>query len=128
MEKKIPHTHHEDDPKRGNTSILGLLGLAIRARRVSGGAIAAEKMIRSGKARLILLASDSAPNTKRAVVRLAHDHAIPVLEQHSRDEYGACFDGEPKAVVAILDPHMARGMLIKAGVRSPRTGKPRQGE
>ena len=107
-----------------NTSILGLLGLAIRARKVKGGATAAEMMIRSEKARLVLIAQDSAEATKRLFKRLAERHGIPLLEQHTRDEYGQCLNGAPRAVIAVLDRHFAAGMMKKAGMESPRIGRP----
>lgn len=95
-------------------SILGLLGLAIRARRVRGGATAVEAALRSGQARLILLAQDSAPGTVRAFSRLARTYGVPVLVRHTREAYGRCFHGPPRAVVAVTDDHFAAGMLSLA--------------
>ena len=110
---------HQEDPRA--TSILGLLGLAIRAHQVRGGATASEAMLRSGAARLVLLARDSAPGTKRAFGRLAQRYGVPLIEQHTQEEYGVCFHGAPRAVMVIVNRHFAAGMLKKTGQQTPRT-------
>lgn len=115
----VEHTGRGQD-----TSILGLLGLAIRARKVKGGATAAEATIRAGRAQLILLARDSAENTRRQFRRLANLYGIPLLEQHTRNEYGDCTQSAPRAVLVITDRHLAAGMLKKAESGVLRTGKP----
>ncbi|MBM3262048.1 MAG: ribosomal L7Ae/L30e/S12e/Gadd45 family protein [candidate division Zixibacteria bacterium] len=109
-------------------SILGLIGLAFRARQVRAGASATRALIRSGKARLVVVAKDSSENTKRLFTYLARQQAIPIVEGHTCEEFGVCFDGAPKAVVTIIDAHFADGILKKAGIRSPRNGRTHQGE
>lgn len=116
--------HKQQTEGKENSSILGLLGLAIRARRVKGGAVAVEATIRAGQAQLVLLAQDSAENTRRQFRRLTKLFGIPLLEQHTREEYGECLQGAPRAVIVILDRHFAAGMLKKAGVDALRIGKP----
>lgn len=117
-------TNNRHTEKAQNTSILGLLGLAIRARKARGGATVAEMMIRSDKARLVLIAQDSSESTKRLFKRLAERHGIPLLEQHTQDEYGQSLNGAPRAVLVVLDRHFAAGMIKKAGMDSLRTGRP----
>ncbi len=109
-----------DDSER---SILGLLGLALRAKKARAGATAVESSIRSGKARLVLIARDSSDGTKKLFMKLSRRFDVPFIEQHSQDEYGVCFNGAPRSVVAVMDRHFANGMLKKTGSTSPRTGR-----
>ena len=105
--------------KSENTSVTGLLGLAVRAGRVRGGAEAVKDSIRGGKSRLVILASDASEGTKRAFRRLAGNSGVPVLECHTSLELGACLNRAPKAVLSISDRHFANGMLKKAGPAVP---------
>ena len=47
--------------------LLNMIGLARRAGKVSTGAFVCEKMIKSRRARLVILACDASENTKKAV-------------------------------------------------------------
>ena len=108
--------------REDNNSVLGLLGLAHRARKARGGSRAVEASIRSGNARLVLLALDTAEGTKKQFLNLTRRYKVPVIQQHSMMEYGDCFQSAPRSVVAINDRHFAAGMLKKTGNTSPPTG------
>ena len=108
---------------KSNNSILGLLGLAHRARKARGGATAVEASIRSGKARLVLMAIDTSEGTRKQFMKLTKRFQVPVIQQHSQDEFGDCFQSAPRSVVVINDRHFAAGMLKKTGNTSPRTGR-----
>ena len=97
-------------------SVTGLLGLAVRAGQVKGGAEAVRQSIRGGKSRLVILAEDASEGTKRSFRRLAGSRGVPVLERHTSLELGACLNRAPKVVLSISDRHFASGML-KKGVR-----------
>lgn len=97
-----------------SSSVTGLLGLAVRAGRVRGGAEAVKNSIRGGKSRLIILAMDASEGTKRTFRRLADSSGIPILECHTTLELGDCLNRAPKAVLSISDRHFANGMLKKA--------------
>lgn len=94
-------------------SVTGLLGLAVRAGQVKGGAEAVKKSIHGGKSRLVILAEDASDGTKRSFRRLAGTRGVPVLECHTSLELGACLNRPPKAVLSISDRHIASGMLKK---------------
>ncbi len=100
--------------KSDNPSVTGLLGLAVRAGQVKGGAEAVKKSINGGKSRLVILAADASEGTKRSFRRLAGTRGVPVLECHTCLELGACLNRAPKAVISISDRHFASGMLKKA--------------
>ena len=44
--------------------ILNLIGLAMKAGKVVSGEFSVEKCIKSGKARLVIIATDASENTK----------------------------------------------------------------
>ena len=46
-----------------NDKVISLLGLAERAGKIASGEFAAEKAVKIGKARLIIVAEDASDNT-----------------------------------------------------------------
>lgn len=48
-----------------NDKVISLLGLAERAGKIASGEFAAEKAVKTGKARLIIVAEDASDNTKK---------------------------------------------------------------
>ena len=48
-----------------NDKVISLLGLAERAGKIASGEFAAEKAVKIGKARLIIVAEDASDNTKK---------------------------------------------------------------
>lgn len=103
-------------------SVTGLLGLAVRAGQVKGGAEAVRQSIRGGKSRLVILAEDASEGTKRSFRRLAGSRGVPVLERHTSQELGACLNRAPKVVLSISDRHFASGMLKKGRPAGARAG------
>ena len=105
---------------------LGLLALAVRAHQARAGMTAAKILMRSGKAKLVVLAVDATDEAKRTVTYLANESDIPVWEYPTCDELSKFFDGAAKNVLTILDPNIANGIMMKAGMRFSRTAKPHQ--
>lgn len=48
-----------------NDKLLGMLGLAVRAGKISFGVFMTEKLVEEGKARLVIAASDIGASNKR---------------------------------------------------------------
>ncbi len=105
---------------------LGLLALAVRAHQARAGMTAAKILMRSGKAKLVVLAIDATDDAKRTVTYLANESDIPVWEYPTCDELSKFFNGAAKNVLTILDPNIANGIMMKAGMRFSRTAKPHQ--
>ena len=56
-----------------NDKLLGMLGLAVRAGKVSFGVFMTEKLVDEGKARLVIAASDiGASNKRRLEAKCSH--------------------------------------------------------
>ena len=78
-----------------------------------------KESVRTGKASLVILATDASDGTKRWVTRLAEMHTVPVLEQHTKNEVGDSLDHTPKAVLAVLNRHFASGIIEKSSLQAP---------
>lgn len=94
-----------------NERVLGLLGLALRAGKLTAGQEPALKLIRRGKAKLILLAEDASDNTKKVFYDKGKYYGVPVLEKGSMDQLGKALGKGQRAVVAVSDEGFAKSML-----------------
>lgn len=111
---------------RGKVSRL--LGLGRRARRVAAGHEAAERALKAGEATLLLVASDAGVGEAKRWERLASLRGVPMVSPLAAAGLGEALGMPPRAVVAVTDPHLARGLLdvlCKSVPPAPRVGEGR---
>ncbi|CAM3704719.1 YlxQ family RNA-binding protein [Mesobacillus zeae] len=89
-----------------------LLGLANRARKTISGEELAVKEIRSGKAKLVLLAKDASANTHKKITDKCNYYSVPYRLVEDRYILGKAIGKEARVVVALLDDGFARKMLM----------------
>jgi predicted RNA-binding protein YlxR (DUF448 family)/ribosomal protein L30E len=90
--------------------IQSLVGLARRAGKVSLGQQAVEAAIKKNQAKFIVLAEDSAQNTKEQFRTLAQSRKIETIEIGGKSEWGRLFSRETVAVLAVLHHGFARAI------------------
>lgn len=94
-----------------NEAMLHLLGIALRAGRLSLGSDAAAAAMRGGGVRLLLLAADLSPRTAAAARAVAGEEKIRTTGlKMTMDEIGAAL-GKRTGVVAVNDPGFAEKLL-----------------
>ncbi len=100
--------------------ILHLLGIARKAGRVEVGEEPVGAVCRARRARLVLLAEDAAPNTRRRAAHFARTGSVPFLEApFSKAEIGALLGRSSCAMLALTDPGFAAAALEKLAARDP---------
>lgn len=90
------------------TNVGFALGLAQRAGKLASGDFAVKAALKSGKAKLMVLAADAAPNSKKEMYYLAEQANIPVLEALTREELGHVIGKVQRTAVVILDNNFAK--------------------
>jgi ribosomal protein L7Ae-like RNA K-turn-binding protein len=90
---------------------MSLLGLANRARKIVSGEELAVKEIRSGKAKLVLLARDASSNTTKKITDKCGSFHVPYKMVENRYLLGQAIGKEARVVVAILDDGFAKKLL-----------------
>ena len=85
---------------------LGLIGLCMRAGRISLGAPNAEKAIRSGTAKLVLLDGGASANTRKAVADACSYRKVP-LETLPPDLLGSAVGRPGRMCAAVTDEGFA---------------------
>ena len=92
--------------------VAGALGLAQKAGKISSGDIGVKDALSGGKTKLLVIATDAAPNTVKELKYLAEKESVPVIYCMQRGELGLCIGKAPRAAVAVLDKGFA-GLIMK---------------
>ena len=90
--------------------LLNLLGLAQRAGRLASGGEAAEGCIRSGKAALVLLASDASEGTRKRYEDMARFRKVELCTVLTKEKLGASIGKAERSAVAVADAGFAKAM------------------
>ncbi|MEB3101120.1 ribosomal L7Ae/L30e/S12e/Gadd45 family protein [Paenibacillaceae bacterium T2] len=112
-------------PKTGwmmKDKLLSYLGLCLKAGKLATGDEGALKAVRSGQARLVLLAEDASENAKKKYRDKCGFYRIPLVEVLSRAELGSSLGKKDRVVVAVLDTGFA-DLILKSLNRSSEVDK-----
>lgn len=103
-----------------NDPILHLLGLAKKAGRLEIGEEPVGAACRSRQARLVLLAADAAPNTRRRAAHFGQAGEVLWLETpFSKRELGFILGRSSCAMLALTDAGFAAAAAEKLAARDP---------
>jgi ribosomal protein L7Ae-like RNA K-turn-binding protein len=86
---------------------LNLLGLATRARKLESGSQTVIDAIRKKKAKLVILADDASPNTKKQFLDKSDYYEIPIHVILSKAEISQAI-GKERTVCAFTDDGFAQ--------------------
>ena len=90
-----------------NSKILGLIGLAARARKVSFGADSVELEAQKNKVYLIILAQDSSTRTKEKFQKISEKYNIPIIITQTIEDLSKAIGKNNKAIIGIGDINLA---------------------
>ena len=91
-----------------NSKILGLIGLAARARKVSFGADSVELEAQKNKVYLIILAQDSSSRTKEKFQKISEKYNIPIIITQTIEDLSKAIGKNNKAILGIEDVNLAK--------------------
>ena len=95
---------------------LSLIGLAMKAGRCKGGEMMTESEVKSGRARLVIIASDASDNTKKMFDNMCKYYHVPLIYFGTKDELGHCIGKQYRASLSIEDRGFAEGIMKKLGI------------
>ena len=103
-----------------NDPILHLLGLAKKAGRLEAGEEPVGAACRARQAKLLLLAADAAPNSRRRAVHFAEAGDAPWLEApFDKAELGFILGRSSCAMLALTDAGFSAAIVEKLALRDP---------
>lgn len=91
--------------------VLRLLGLATRAGKIAFGTESTIDTINKEKAKLVIVAEDSADRTKRNIMRIAEENKVPVRVYGNIENLSKSIGKENKAIVCIKDSNFSKEIL-----------------
>lgn len=83
--------------------IMGLIGLATKAGKTVSGEFCTEREIKSGKARLVIVAEDASDNTRKKFKNMCDFYDVPLYFYQNKEGLGHAMGKEIRASLAILD-------------------------
>lgn len=95
---------------------LSLLSLAMKAGKVVSGEFMTEKEIKSGKAKLVIVASDASENTKKMFRNMSEYRHVEMIEFGDKESLGRAIGKEMRASLAIIDEGFAKNIMKQAGL------------
>ena len=90
-----------------NKKILGLIGLAARARKISFGADSVELQAQKKKVYLIILAQNSSVRTKEKFQKISEKYKIPIIITETIENLSKAIGKNNKAILGIEDINLA---------------------
>lgn len=93
--------------------ILGLIGLAKRAGRISEGAEFSEDAVRHGRSKLVIIAADTSENGKKAIRDCCEHYKVKYVLYATKTELGKAVGSELRSVISVNDDGFAAAILKK---------------
>ncbi len=91
-----------------NNKILGLIGLAARARKIAFGADSVEMELKKKKVYLIIVATDSSERTKSKYQKLSEEHNVPIIITETIETLSKAIGKNNKAIIGIEDMNISK--------------------
>lgn len=91
--------------------LRSMIGIAQKAGKLVSGEFAAESSVKSGEAKLIIVAGDASGNTKKLFNNKCKHYGVPLFEALTKEELGHSIGKEYRAVVSVLDKGIAEAIL-----------------
>ncbi len=95
------------------SDIHNLIGLAKRAGKIQSGEYCTEKSVKSGKAKLVLIAADASAGTRKKFRNMTDFYHVAAVEYSTKEELGSCIGAQLRSCVAVEDEGFAGSMLKK---------------
>lgn len=93
--------------------VLGLIGIAKKAGRITAGSEMCEDMIRRGNSKLIIIASDISKNGYKAITDCCKHYNIKHITYGKKEDLGAAVGSEIRTVISVNDEGFAHAIEDK---------------
>ena len=95
-----------------NDRLLGMLGLAVRARKVSFGVFMTLKALDEGRAKLVIAASDIGQSNRRSIENKCKEWDIPLIFYSDKVQLSHLVGKKDMPVAGVCDEGFA-GAIVK---------------
>lgn len=99
---------------------LSMLGIAAKSGNVASGEFAAEKMVKTGRAHLVVVSAEASENTKKKFTNMTDFYDVPLCLFGTKEELGKAIGKDYRAVLAVTDENLANAVREKMRNESDR--------
>ena len=93
-----------------NKKVSSLLGLATKAGKTASGEFMTEKIVKCGKADLVMIAENASDNTKKKFKNMCEFYEVPICFFSEKEDLGHAMGKELRASLAVLDEGFAKAI------------------
>lgn len=90
--------------------VVALISLAMKAGKIASGEFSVEKAVKTGKARLVIIAEEASDNTKKKFRNMCLYYKTPCHFFGAKIQLGNAIGKEFRASLAVLDENLARAI------------------
>ena len=87
-----------------------LIGLAMKAGKISSGEYQTEDSVKKGKAFFVIIASDASTNTRKKFQNMCDFYEVECISKYTKEELGQMIGREYRACLAINDSGFAQSI------------------
>ena len=95
----------------GNNKLIGLLGIATKAGKISAGTEIVIENIKLKKAKLVIVAEDASDKTKKNFEYLCSQYGIRLIIYETIDNLSRAIGKKNKAILCVKDKNFADEMV-----------------
>lgn len=92
---------------------LSMIGLAKRAGRITSGADMVEDAIRQGKAKLVVIASDAAKNSRKSISDCCGYYNVKYLIYSDKEQLARAIGTDVAVAISVNDEGLAKAIETK---------------
>lgn len=90
--------------------VVALIGLAMKAGKIASGEFSVEKAVKTGKAKLVIVADDASDNTKKNFTNMCLYYKTPCHFFGEKIQLGNAIGKEFRASLAVLEGNLAQAI------------------
>lgn len=90
--------------------ILSLIGLAMKAGKVTSGEFSTEKAVKSGSASLVIISEEASDNTKKKFQNMCTFYEVPIYFYGTKYDLGAAIGKEFRASLSVVDKGLSNAI------------------
>ena len=94
-----------------NKKILGLIGFAARARKISYGADSVKLQLAKGNVKLLILSEEASERTKKDFIELSEEYNVPKIIAGSSETLSQAIGKSNKVVIGIHDKGLSNEII-----------------
>lgn len=92
-------------------NLFGMIGMAKKAGKLAGGEFAVKNAVRTGIAKVVIIAADASDNTKKSIKNSCEYYKVKCVEYGDKKQLGYSTGSGEYSTVSVNDDNFAKAVL-----------------